>query len=1278
MSVDFEAIAQRGRCDVSSLRLALPLLEQGYTPPFLSRYRRDELGGVDEASLWALSAAVKSEQEIEARKAELQEAWRQTALSDPAIGHAINKAGSMRVLARLARRLKSESAAASSDSTHLAVRVLNPQKGDGDAFAEIAGKIEAITDVDAAVAGLDTSLAERLSGDPRMIASAVRWLSKHARIKITTIHDPHINSESGDDGEANESDSASVAPKQAKAAKESSPSATVAPTQTEAKPAAEAPDNPTPSTESPSTDAPSTEATAAETFATEATAATKAADSAQGQPVAAPEASVASVGDSAATDDATPPADAASSASDAVSSDAVSSDAKPSETVVSDAVVSDSAASEAKAEVSSKPATPAKPEKAAASKKADKKSSKKVSPRQRRRRWLVSVLKPLQGKKFAGDKLSAFQIVMLGRALRSQVAVCEFEYDAAKLVVELQRTASGFNRVCEEKLQQIVFQNEAIIREAAEAAWWDDLQERASSRLIAVTGDTLRRHINRGAIDAKVVFSIDAVGPRTAAATIVSADGKLLHSEDLPCQLSSAQRSAAVARMGELIHTYHVDLIVISNGPARRSLMVAIGDLIKQSPEKSVRWTLAERGGADAYSSSSVADQEMRSTPRRFRAAAWLAFSVLQPAQAMAKVDPLKLRLSSFQRELSDDALSTVLEDIMVSGASRGGVDVNSAPSSWLRRLPGVTETVAQAIEKRRRESLFESREAIMELEQWTSEVESRQALPFLRVFGSNESLDGTLIHPDDYPIAKKLAKSLSIELPPTSPPGYEAPDYSSATAAVSEVKKIEVVEKPVERVVEDFTASGEKSPEFSIADDPVAEPAASQTASASPTGSEAPADAASDTSETVPDQAGADKAAAEEPAVAEPAAEGSASDSPVAEESVAQEPAAEIESPEIESTDSSAETEAAAKPDAEASASAEVHERVKHSLPERSAIEKCIKEWQIGKRRTHQIVHWLCDPFGDSDSSGTPPAVMTKVPAMKELKPGDEVIGIVVGVMPFGVFVELAPDCSGLVHVSRVSDSYVEDLHEAVQVGDVVTAWVTGIEEKKRRVALSALSPQREAELAEARRSQSPQGRRGPNRGDADRGRQGGGGQARGGQSQSRDGQGQNQRGGQARGGQARGGGKPGGDRGGRGRQDSRGGGRSRDGRGGNSREKRVESYRVVAKAEAKPLTEAMVKGDEPMRSFGDLAQLFSASKKVEPKTVKPQAKPSVEASDPAPEPSASGSSSSDSTATDSTATEATTPKPAASESQAKAVTAKPDADAAEASAPESDASAS
>ncbi len=84
--------------------------------------------------------------------------------------------------------------------------------------------------------------------------------------------------------------------------------------------------------------------------------------------------------------------------------------------------------------------------------------------------------------------------------------------------------------------------------------------------------------------------------------------------------------------------------------------------------------------------------------------------------------------------------------------------------------------------------------------------------------------------------------------------------------------------------------------------------------------------------------------------------------------------------------------------------------ESIRQPRPDRAKIDKCIKEWQIGTRRTHQIVHWLCDPFGDSDASGSPPAVLSTMPSNKTLRPGDPVVGVVVGVMPFGVFVELAP----------------------------------------------------------------------------------------------------------------------------------------------------------------------------------------------------------------------------------------------------------------------------
>lgn len=1269
MSVDLEAIAQRGRCDVSSLQLARPLLEQGYTPPFLARYRRDELGGLDESTLWALSAALQIERDIAQRRDEMRQAWEQTPLKDPSIGQAINKSNSQRMLTRLTRRVKVEAHDSADDATRLAVRILNPQKGDGNEVAAIAAKVDGIGDAEAAVAGLDAALTKRLCEDPRIVAAAVRWFGKNARIHIASISDPHTAAAE----EASQEPSAGEAE---------------ATTTSEPAPAAEAP------TEPDAAAAPETVAATPET-STDATDSTTQPSEPSAEPPAsgADESSADSTApEAAATPTETPSEDAATDATDATeSTEATPSDGE-SESVAAEATpaaeasATDSGESTEQAATStegeSTPAAPAEgtaanPESAktktagkgkgagkAASK--GKPKQKKVSPRQRRRRWLVGVLKPLEGKKFNSDKLSSFQIVMLGRALRSQVATCAFEYDATKLVADLQRTAAGINRQFEQQLRDLVLKNEAAIREAAESAWWDDLQQRASTRLVTVTADHLRKQMDRGGVPAKVVMSIDAIGPRTAATSIVSADGRLLHSEDLPCQLSSALRSQAVAKMGELIHTYHVDLLIVSNGPARRATMAALGDLIAQSPDHSIRWTLADRSGADAYASSQVADLEMRSTPRRFRAAAWLAFSILHPAQALAKVDPLKLRLSSFQRELSDEATEVALRDVMISGASRGGVDVNSAPLAWLERLPGVTPEVAKAIDTARRDSLFASRSTLGELEAWDDAVNRRQALPFLRVFGGEEVLDGTLIHPDDYPLAKKLAAALEIELPPSSPPGYKPPDFTAEEPPAAELAETKTAEAKPE--VEEFTSAGEQAGDFDVdagqppaeADDSSAaeQPPAAETADESVTNAAEPAPESAESSE--PESAGDESAATAE---AESSAEATSDDdaSAAAAETEGEEKAAEAEPSEAASAE--------ARPEAP-----EVPEPIRRPRPEKAKIDKCVKEWQIGARRAHQLVYWLCDPFGDGDSSGVPPAVLSTMPTAKSLKQGDQVIGVVVGVMPFGVFVELAPDCSGLIHVSRVSDSYIDDLHEAVQVGDVVTAWVTGIDEKRRRVALSAVSPEREAELEQAKRSRDERPRRGGPR------QRGGGEQRGGGRGQQRSGENRGRAaggGGEARGGKGGGQGGRGKDqarggrdsqRGGRGRDGGRGG-RPRDGRGGGrGREKKPESYRVVSKQEAKPITDAMQKGEEPMRSFGDLMQFFDKSKSPEPEP--PKEEPKATESTPPESTSDTPASESAAPAAD---TAGETPQPAADPappaSEPTADTGSPDASAGESS---------
>ncbi len=657
------------------------------------------------------------------------------------------------------------------------------------------------------------------------------------------------------------------------------------------------------------------------------------------------------------------------------------------------------------------------------------------------------MLQPLQGKEIPAQKLTAFQTLMLGRGLRSGVVQCQFVYDANKLTEQLHRAASALNEGIGEHLRQLTIANNSVIREAAEAVWWDELLESAASRLVSVAADHLDSQMNREGVDAKVVLSIDAIGPRTAAMAIVASDGRLLHTEDLACQLTAATRSSAVTRLGELIHRFGVDLIVISNGPVRRGCLVILHELVDQSSPGTIRWTIADRSGADVYAGSEIGNREMRVTPRRFRAAAWLAFSVLKPSQAMTKVDPLRLRLGCFQMELAEDALWPALRDVMTSGVSRGGVDVNAAPVDWLRQLPGMSGEIANAIDLRRRNTLFTKRSDVMELSQWPDTASVRQAIAFLRVFGSDEPLDGTLIHPDDYALAKKLAGALKLELPPATPPGYQVPKFDepappvdAALQAASSASDDSFGAELAETEEDDSFAAELHADDHEAIDGNDAESSLDSMSDASDAIGSEPA-AAPETEAVATTDAGAESSS--EPAVA-------ASAEPV--------PAAERPAP----------------------VELDIAPAFRQTKPEDAQISKCVKEWQIGARRARQLVDALCDPFGEESSSGSAAAhaVMSKVPKLAELAVGDQVIGVVVGVTEFGAFVELSPECSGLIHVSRVADRFVEDLHEAVQVGDVLTAWVTTIDQKRRRVGLSAISPQREAELEQQRQQRREESR--------------------------------------------------------------------------------------------------------------------------------------------------------------------------------------------------------
>ncbi|MEW9669102.1 S1 RNA-binding domain-containing protein [Ammoniphilus sp. 3BR4] len=64
----------------------------------------------------------------------------------------------------------------------------------------------------------------------------------------------------------------------------------------------------------------------------------------------------------------------------------------------------------------------------------------------------------------------------------------------------------------------------------------------------------------------------------------------------------------------------------------------------------------------------------------------------------------------------------------------------------------------------------------------------------------------------------------------------------------------------------------------------------------------------------------------------------------------------------------------------------------------------------------------------------------------MSTIEVGKIIEGTVVGVQSFGAFVSLGDNKQGLVHISQISSSYVQDINQVLKVDDKVQVKVTEI----------------------------------------------------------------------------------------------------------------------------------------------------------------------------------------------------------------------------------------
>ena len=211
-----------------------------------------------------------------------------------------------------------------------------------------------------------------------------------------------------------------------------------------------------------------------------------------------------------------------------------------------------------------------------------------------------------------------------------------------------------------------------------------------------------------------------------------------------------------------LIDKYKVDIIAIGNGTASRESEMFIANLIKKY-NLTCKYVIVSEAGASIYSASKEAIEEFPDLEIEKRSAVSIGRRLQDPLSELVKIPPSGIGVGLYQHDVSEKKLSENLDFVVSKVVNSVGVNINTASSSILKYVSGLTKrTIDKIINYRNTHGKFKSRD---ELKSLLSDKVYEQAIGFLRITGGSLVLDATAIHPESYDKTSMLLDDLNLSI---------------------------------------------------------------------------------------------------------------------------------------------------------------------------------------------------------------------------------------------------------------------------------------------------------------------------------------------------------------------------------------------------------------------------------------------------------------------------------------------------------------------------------
>lgn len=282
------------------------------------------------------------------------------------------------------------------------------------------------------------------------------------------------------------------------------------------------------------------------------------------------------------------------------------------------------------------------------------------------------------------------------------------------------------------------------------------LKEQADHEAIEQFASNLSALLMTSPAGEKVTLGLDPGFRSGCKIAVVDKTGQLIATATIYPHQPQLQTAQAQQTIKQMIEQYNVELIAIGNGTASRESEQFISQLLV-SIEANVQSVSVSEAGASVYSASVLAAQEFPQLDVTLRGAVSIARRLQDPLSELVKIEAKAIGVGLYQHDVQQTLLTKRLQAVVEDCVNKVGVDLNTASPNVLMHVAGLNATLAQnIITYRQQHGRFKSRQALTKVPRLGTKA-FQQAAGFLTVNGGDECLDETILHPEQYALAKQL-----------------------------------------------------------------------------------------------------------------------------------------------------------------------------------------------------------------------------------------------------------------------------------------------------------------------------------------------------------------------------------------------------------------------------------------------------------------------------------------------------------------------------------------